>query len=108
MPADSPKKTVEVNLAEEEKKDAAEAPGRIGEVVVGDENDIDSDEEEGELVDLPPEVAKALGERVFQSEEELVEALETAGFGDLFVKATHKGAVRSTQHFHHAIRDTFC
>lgn len=71
-------------LAEEENKDAAEAPGRIGEVV-GDENDIDSDEEEEEeeLVDLPPEVAKALGERVFESEEELVQALETAGFGDL-------------------------
>lgn len=71
-------------LAEEEKKDAAEAPGRMGRIgeVVGDEKDIDSDEEE-ELVDLPPEVAKALGEKVFQSEEELVEALETAGFGDL-------------------------
>lgn len=71
-------------LVEEEKKDAAEAPGRIG-AVVGDEKDIDSDdeEEEEEYVDLPPEVAKALGERVFQCEEELVEALETAGFGDL-------------------------
>ena len=92
-------------LAEEENMDATEAPAKIREVVGGDENDSD---EGGELVDLPPEVAKALRDRVFHSEEELVGALETAGFGDLSVKATHKGAVRSTQHFHHAIRDTFC
>lgn len=68
----------------EEKKDEV---GLTDEQVGGnDREDDDSDDDSEELVDLPPEITQLIGEdRVFESEEELFDALEKVGVGDLRV-----------------------
>jgi len=67
----------------EEKKDATEETidKKGGGSDTGSEDDQDDCEELG---DLPPEIAY-LSDQVFQSEEALQEALDSAGFGDLRV-----------------------
>jgi hypothetical protein len=84
--------------------DATEAEGGIDEK--GGEKDSKSEDDEcEELVDLPPEITKLLGEgdryRVYTSEEELQRVLEKAGVGDLrvvLVEGKPRLVVPSHQH----------
>ena len=67
---------------EEEKKDGTEEARIIDEKFGGN----DSEDECEELVDLPPEITKLIGgDRVYESDEALQEALNEAGVGDLRV-----------------------
>lgn len=80
-------------LQGEEKEDAQGGGGGIDEQGGGndtcsqDDDDTCSDDSE-ELVDLPPEITKLIDggeDRVFESEAELLAALENSGVGDLRV-----------------------
>jgi hypothetical protein len=89
---------------EDENKDGAEVAGGIDEKG-GEEVSESEDDECEELVVLPPEITKLLGEgdrdRVYESEEELEGVLAEAGVGDLrvvLVGGKPRLVIRSDQH----------
>ena len=70
-------------LFEEEKKEGIEEEARRVDEKRGFS---DSEDEDEELLDLPPEITSLLGkDRIYESEEALQKALEEAGVGDLRV-----------------------
>jgi hypothetical protein len=88
-------------LVEEERKDAAEAPGGGIDEKGGEKDSSKSEDEDEELADLPQDIAELLGSELFESEQALEEALVRAGVGDLPVVLVDKKprlVMRSDQH----------
>lgn len=87
--------------AEEEKKEGSEKVVRGNDTGSEDGDGNETDSEDEELEDLPPEIAERLGDSLFDSEKELQDALVEAGIGDLpvvLVKGKPRLVMPSHQH----------